>query len=286
MSTAYFKGEFMPLDAVRVSPLDRGYLLGDGVYEVVPVYAGRLFCIDAHLDRLERSLSSIAIKNPWSRSAWVKMLDGLVERNGGGEQSLYFQVTRGEAPRDHAFPEGIRPLIFAMSRPGPRRTSPQPIHAVTRVDNRWGRCDIKAIALLPNVLLRQEAVSAQAGEAILVRDGSVTEGAASNVFVIAGGVVRTPPKSPKILAGITRDVTLELAAAAGIRCEECDVAEAALPSADEIWVTSSSLEITPVARLDGRPVGSGAPGPVWQTVFDRFIEFKRELARVPGETIA
>lgn len=286
MSTAYFKGDFKPLEAVRVSPLDRGYLLGDGVYEVVPVYGGRLFCIDAHLDRLERSLSAIAIKNPISRSAWVEMLETLVARNGGGEQSLYFQVTRGEAPRNHAFPEGIKPLVFAMSKPGPKRDSPQPIAAVTRADNRWGRCDIKAIALLPNVLLRQEAVSAGAGEAILLRAGLVTEGAASNVFVVADGVLRTPPKSPKILAGITRDVTLDLASAAGVRCEECDISESALRSADEVWVTSSTMEITPVASLDGRPPGSGAPGPVWRKVFERFRAFKRDWASAPGETIA
>jgi D-alanine transaminase len=285
MSTAYFKGDFMPLAAVRVSPLDRGYLLGDGVYEVVPVYGGKLFCIDAHLDRLERSLSAIAVENPMSRSAWVKMLETLIARNGGGEQSLYFQVTRGEAPRDHAFPEGIRPVVFAMSKPGHGRDAPEPIPAVTTADNRWGRCDIKSIALLPNVLLRQVAVSAGASEAILLRDGVVTEGAASNVFVVSDGLLRTPPKGPKILAGITRDVTLELAVGAGIPCEEGDVSEAGLRSADEIWVTSSTMEITPVASLDGRPVAGGAPGPVWRKVFERFRAFKRDLAMAPGESI-
>ncbi len=286
MSTAYFKGDFMPLEAVRVSPLDRGYLLGDGVYEVVPVYGGRMFCTDAHLDRLERSLGAIAMKSPLSRSAWVDMLDTLIARNGGGEQSLYFQVTRGEAPRNHAFPQAPRPLVFAMSKPGHRRAYPEPMPAVTRNDNRWGRCDIKAIALLPNVLLRQEAVSAGAGEAILLRDGLVTEGAASNVFVVADGVLMTPPKSSKILAGITRDVTLELASAAGIPCEECDISEAALRSADEIWVTSSTMEITPVSRLDGRPLIGGAPGPLWQQVFERFLAFKSDFAKALGETIA
>lgn len=286
MSTAYFKGEFMPLEAVRVSPLDRGYLLGDGVYEVVPVYAGRLFCIDAHLDRLERSLDAIAIQNPLSRSAWVEMLESLINRNGRGGQSLYFQVTRGEAPRNHAFPQAARPLVFAMSKPGPKRDAPEPIDVVTRADNRWSRCDIKAIALLPNVLLRQQAVSAGAGEAILLRDGRVTEGAASNVFVVADGVLRTPPKSPKILAGITRDVTLELASAAGVRCEENDISEAALRSADEIWVTSSTMEITPVARLDDRALPGGAPGPLWHRVYERFRAFKRDFARAPGATVA
>lgn len=286
MGTAYFKGEFMPLEAVRVSPLDRGYLLGDGVYEVVPAYGGRLFRIDAHLDRLERSLSAIAMDNPLSRSGWAEVLDTLIDRNGGGDQSVYFQVTRGEAPRDHAFPKGVSPLVFAMSKPAATRAAPDPVSAVCRTDNRWGRCDIKAIALLPNVLLRQEAVSAGAGEAILLRDGQVTEGAASNVFVAAGGVLKTPPKGPRILAGITRDLTLELAAAAGIESEESAIPEAALRSADEIWVTSSTMEISPVVRLDNRPVGKGAPGPLWQAVYERFCAFKREFADAPGERIA
>lgn len=275
----------MPLEAVNVSPLDRGYLLGDGVYEVVPVYGGRLFRLEAHLARLERSLKAIAIDSPLSRSAWAEMLESLIARNGGGDQSLYFQVTRGEAPRNHAFPKGVRPLVFAMSKPGPKRDAPAPIDAVTRADNRWSRCDIKAIALLPNVLLRQEAVAAGAGEAILLKDGQVTEGAASNVFVVAAGVLTTPPKSPKILAGITRDVTLELAEAAGIDCQEGEISEAALRSADEIWVTSSTMEITPVARLDGRPLTGAAPGPVWHKVYLRFAAYKRDFATATGETV-
>ncbi len=276
----------MPLQAVSVSPLDRGYLLGDGVYEVVPVYGGRLFRLQAHLARLERSLEAIAIDNPLSRSGWAEMLESLIARNSGGDQSVYFQVTRGEAPRNHAFPKGVQPLVFAMSKPGPKRDAPAPIDAVTRGDNRWSRCDVKAIALLANVLLRQEAVAAGAGEAILLKDGQVTEGAASNVFVVAGGVLSTPAKSPKILAGITRDVTLELAEAAGIEAHEGEISEAALRSADEIWVTSSTMEITPVVRLDGRPLAGGAPGPVWRRIYQHFRAYKREFATATGETVA
>ncbi|GAG40032.1 unnamed protein product, partial [marine sediment metagenome] len=150
MDTAYFKGEFMPVEEIHVSPLDRGYLLGDGVYEVVPVYGGHLFCIEAHLSRLERSLAAIAIEDPYDRSAWIGLLQDLVARNGVGEGSVYFQVTRGEAPRNHAFPEGVAPIVFAMAKPMASRSSPIPIAAVSRPDNRWSRCDIKSIALLPN----------------------------------------------------------------------------------------------------------------------------------------
>lgn len=285
-SIAYYKGEFTPLESVRVSPLDRGYLLGDGVYEVVPVYGGRLFRIDGHLARLARSLDAIDIAGPLEPAAWRAMLEELVERNGGGDQSVYFQVTRGEAPRNHAFPEGAAPVVFAMSKPASGRGEPAPVTAVCRPDNRWGRCDIKAIALLPNVLLRQAAVSAGAGEAILLKHGRVTEGAASNVFVVSDGGLKTPPKGPEILAGITRDVVLELAPAAGVRAEETDVSEAELRAAEEIWVTSSTMEISPVVRLDGRPVGSGEPGPLWRRIYARFRALKHEPVRTPGtETV-
>jgi D-alanine transaminase len=286
MDTAYFKGEFMPLEEIRVSPLDRGYLLGDGVYEVVPVYGGHLFCIEAHLSRLERSLAAIAIEDPYDRSAWIGLLQDLVARNGVGEGSVYFQVTRGEAPRNHAFPEGVAPIVFAMAKPMASRSSPIPIAAVSRPDNRWSRCDIKSIALLPNVLLRQEAVAAGAGETILVREGMVTEGSASNVFVVRDGALFTPPKSPRILAGITRDVVVELAGGCGLSCQETEVPEDALRTADEIWVTSSTLEISPVIRLNGVPVGEGQPGLVWTQIYESFTRYKLDVGAAPGEKIA
>jgi D-alanine transaminase len=286
MSTAYFKGEFLPLEEIRVSPLDRGYLFGDGVYEVVPVYGGHLFCIEAHLRRLERSLAAIAIDNPYERSAWIGLLQDLVARNGGGDRSVYFQVTRGEAPRDHAFPEGTVPIVFAMAKSVASGSSPAPVAAVSRQDNRWSRCDIKSIALLPNVLLRQEAVAAGAREAILVREGVVTEGSASNVFVVRDGALFTPPKSPRILAGITRDVVVELAGREGLRCQETEVPETALGAADEIWVTSSTLEISPVIRLNGVPVGKGEPGPVWEQIYESFTRYKLDVGAAPGEKIA
>ncbi len=277
MSIAYFDGDFLPLDEVRVSPLDRGYLLGDGVYEVIPVYGGRLFRLQEHLDRLERSMAAIELGNPYARERWVKLLGELVSRNGAGEQSLYCQVTRGVAPRDHAFPEGVSPVVFAMTKVTGHRTQVRPATAITREDNRWGRCDIKSIALLPNCLHRQAAVQAGATEAILVRDGQVTEGSASNVFVVKDGCVITPPKSHRLLAGITRDVALELLHGDGVPLAERNVSVEELRDADEIWVTSSSLEISPVVALDGVPVSNAEPGPVWQRVDRSLQDFKRAL---------
>lgn len=286
MTIAFFNGEFLPLEEVRVSPLDRGYLLGDGVYEVVPVYGGRLFCIEEHMDRLGRSLAAIELRDPFIRTRWLGMLEELVERNGGGERSVYFQVTRGVAPRNHAFPAGADPVVFAMTKPAPARVMPTPVSAITRVDNRWDRCDIKSIALLPNVLLRQQAVAAGAAEAILLKDGFLTEGAASNVFLVHGGRVRTPPKSPKILAGITRDVVVALGRSAGIEIQETEISGDELKTAEEIWVTSSTMEMSPVVKLDGEAVGAGDVGPVWHELYQRFSRFKVDATGAVGAATA
>jgi D-alanine transaminase len=279
MSVAYLDGEFRRLEDIRISPLDRGFLFADGVYEVIPVYGGRLFRRDAHLDRLERSLAEIRIEDPLGRDAWNALLETIVERNGGGRQAVYMQVTRGVAPRDHAFPEPVTPTVFAMTRVTEGDSHAAALHAVTRPDIRWGRCDIKSVALLPNVLMRQDAEDASASEAILIRDGSVTEGTATNVFVVDGDRVRTPPKSPHILGGITRDVLIELMRAAGIDCLEEPVTASELRAAGEIWVSSSTKEVAPVVRLDGEPVGEGAPGPLWERVHGIFQNYKRRLAR-------
>ena len=279
MTIAYLNGEFQPLEDIRISPLDRGFLFADGVYEVIPVYAGRLFRARAHLDRLERSLASIRINDPLGRAGWNTLLDGMVERNGGGHQAVYLQITRGAAPRDHAFPGSVAPTVFAMTRILDGDPQILPMHAVTRPDIRWTRCDIKSVALLPNVLMRQEAEDASAGEAILIRDGLVTEGTATNVFVVQGNVVRTPPDSPHILGGITRDLLKELMVGAGIDCRDEPVTEAALRAAREIWVSSSTKEVTPVVRLDGKPVGEGTPGPLWERVRGLFQDYKQRLMR-------
>ena len=279
MTIAYLDGEFAPLEDIRISPLDRGFLFADGVYEVVPVYGGQLLRRDAHLARLARSLEAVRIDDPLGHAGWCALLDTLVERNGGGDQAVYFQVTRGAAPRDHAFPASTRPTVFAMTRLRAGAADTPVLEAITRPDIRWGRCDIKSVALLPNVLMRQEAADASASEAIFIRDGALTEGTATNVFVFDGETVRTPPESPRILGGITRALLIELMDAAGIECRAAEVSEKALRGASEIWISSSTKEVAPVVRLDGAPVGEGVPGPLWEQVHGLYQEFKRLVAR-------
>ena len=279
MTIAYLNGEFQPLEDTRISPLDRGFLFADGIYEVIPVYAGRLFRPDAHLDRLERSLASIRIEDPLGRAGWNALLDGIIERNGGGHQAVYLQVTRGVAAREHGFPGNVAPTVFAMTRILDGDPQILPIDAVTRPDIRWTRCDIKSVALLPNVLMRQEAADASAAEAILIRDGLVTEGTATNVFVVQGNAVSTPPDSPHILGGITRELLKELMNGAGIECRDEPVTETALRAAREIWLSSSTKEVTPVVRLDGKPVGAGVPGPLWERIHGLFQDYKQRLMR-------
>lgn len=267
MNIAYVDGELLPLEQARVPVTDRGLLFGDAVYEVVPVYAGRPYLLEAHLARLARSLDGIRLTNPHSDAEWTTLLTALVERNGGGDLMLYLQVTRGAYPRrDHRMPETARPTVIAFCQPLPApdpATFERGVAAITRPDPRWARCDIKSTALLANVLVADEAHAADANEAILIRDGQVIEGASSNVFVVRDSVLATPPLSRNLLAGITRDTVLHLARANDIPCTEAVIAPAELAAADEIWLTSSTREIYPVTRLDGAPVGDGRPGPLW-----------------------
>lgn len=275
----FINGAFRPLSEASVSPLDRGFLFGDGVYEVIPVYGGRPFRLAAHLRRLACSLREARLPAPYSDTEWASLLERVIDSNGGGDQSLYLQVTRG-APdlRDHAFPDGEQPTVFIMSSPlkAPDARGRQVILAD---DIRWRRCDIKTISLLPNVLLRQQAIEAGADEAVLVRDGFVTEGAASNLFIVEDGVIVTPPKSPLLLPGITRDVIVELAAHAGLACRQENIALARFQAADEVWLSSSTKEVIPVTRVDGAPVGDGEPGPVWRRMRELYTAFKADLAR-------
>jgi D-alanine transaminase len=280
----YLNGAFLPQERAFVSVLDRGFLFGDGIYEVIPVYAGRPFRVAQHLDRLDASLAAIRLQNPLPRATWTGALQQLVEHNGGGDQSIYLQITRGTGPRDHAFPARVVPTVFAMSNPLaplPPAVREQGVAAVTAEDIRWKHCHIKATSLLANVLLRQQAIDAGGYEAILIRGGEVTEGAASSVFVVRDGVLRTPPPGPALLPGITRDLVLELAAAAGLPCQEATIAASELVSAEELWLTSSTKEVLPVTRLDGRPVGNGRPGPLWTDMHDLYQAYKDSLRRIP-----
>lgn len=261
-----------------VSVFDRGFLLGDGIYEVIPVYNGRPFRLEGHLQRLQRSLDGVRMANPFTNEDWQSLILQLVDENGGGDQSVYLQVTRGVAPRDHVFPEGVKPTAFAMSnpmQPVPAAYKQQGVKAITLQDIRWQNCDIKAITLLPNSLLKQQALEAGAQEALLIRDGYLTEGAASNAFVVIDGTIYTAPKDEKVLPGITRDLVLELAAKAGLPYAEQPVSEQQLRQADEIWVSSSTKEVLPVTMLDDQPVGDGVPGAIWQQIDALYQQYKQ-----------
>ena len=281
MSTAYLNGAFQPLSKTQVSVMDRGFLFGDGVYEVIPVYGGRLFRLAHHLKRLRNSLDGVRIANPLSSDAWEAMLTELVARNEGLDQAVYLQVTRGVAARrDHAFPENSSPTLFAMSTPMPDTVdidSITGIAAITLPDIRWKLCNIKAITLLPNVLLRQQAIDSDGAEAILIKDGLATEGAASNLFIVDNGLLITPPNGPALLPGITRDLIIELAANHAIPFREADISQQQLFSAGEIWLTSSTREISPVIRLDDNVISGGVPGPLWRRMIGLYQDYKTAI---------
>jgi len=278
----YLNGEFMPIEQARIPVLDRGFIFGDGVYEVIPVYSRHPFRLHEHLRRLRESLKSIKLANPHDDATWVHLIGRLIALNEPEDQSLYMHVTRGPAKRDHAFPKSVTPTVFLMSNPlttPPRQQVSEGVCAITALDNRWLRCDIKAIALLPNVLLRQEAVDAGCVEAVLLREGFMTEGAASNIFVVSKGVMLAPPKNHLMLPGITYDVVLELAQANGIRHEIREIAEAELRGADEIWLTSSTKEVLAITRLDDAPVGNGKPGPLFERMYKLYQDYKNQVMR-------
>jgi len=280
MSIVYLNGAFIPAEKATISPLDRGFIFADGIYEVIPVYRGRLFRLDDHLQRLDQSLAGIRLKQPLNHSKWKQILLELIDKNGGGDLSVYLQITRGVASRDHFFPTNIAPTIFAMVnplKPFPDEVLKKGIAAVCLEDIRWKYCHIKSIALLANVLLRQQALDKGAMEAILVRDGKITEGAASNVFIVTNNQLVTTPKGPFLLPGITRDVVLELAKHHGITALEAEISLPDLHAADEIWLTSSTREIVPVTTLDGSPVKSGKPGPMWEQITQHYKHYKQDI---------
>ena len=267
----------MPIEEACIPVLDRGFIFGDGVYEVIPAYSRKPFRLPKHLNRLQHSLDGIRLKNPFSDDDWKNLLEQVIARNEGEDQYLYLHITRGVAKRDHAFPANVPPTIFIMSNPllpPPAALLASGASAITAIDNRWIRCDVKAISLLPNVLLRQMAVDVDAIETILIRDGFLTEGAASNIFVVKDKVLLAPPKSHLMLPGITYDVVLELVAAHQIAHEIREISETEIRTADEILLTSSTKEIMPITCLDGKPVGHGKPGELFTQLHALYQQYK------------
>ena len=278
----YLNGEFMPIESARIPVLDRGFIFGDGVYEVIPVYSGHPFRLPEHLQRLGNSLAGIRLANPLTDDEWTRLIHELITRNQGDDQSVYLQITRGTAKRDHAFPKDTQQTVFMMSSPlttPAREQIENGVGAITASDFRWLKCDVKSVALLGNCLLRQLAADAGCAEAILFRDGHLTEASASNVFVVKNGIVLTPPKSNFILPGITYDVVLEILAANRLPNEIRQITEEEVRSADELWVTSSMKEVLAVTTLDGKPVGTGKPGAVFKHVHQLYQDFKQQVMR-------
>ncbi len=277
MSDVYLNGRFMPMEQALVPVMDRGFIFGDGVYEVIPVYDRIPLALERHLDRLTNSLKGVRIPNPLTRTDWKMLIQQLIAREPEAVQSVYLHVTRGVAARDHAFPKDTVPTVFAMSKPmapPPAEWLQQGVNAITHDDFRWLKCHLKTTALLANVLLRQMAVEAGAVECLLIRDGYLTEGAASNVLVVVDGILLAPPRNHLLLPGITYDLVLEIAAKHNIPFEERPVSESELRRASEIMMTSSTREIVPITVLDGRAVGSGVPGPIGKKLLSLYQKLK------------
>lgn len=268
LPTCYLNGGLMPLREARISPLDRSFLFGDGVYEVIPARGGRARRLGANLARLSHSLRELRIRNPHSAQHWTRIVEQLISANGGGDVYVYLQVSRGaEYGRNHAPLPDIEPTVFGFCAPLPLPTAEvleRGVACITASDTRWARCDIKSVALLANVLLRQQAVEAGAGETILLRHGLLTEASASTVAVIIDGEIRMPPNSPQLLPGTTRSLIEELADQHGLPRRVAAVTEAQLRAADEVWLMAATRGVVAVTTLDGMPVGSGKPGPLWR----------------------
>lgn len=281
--TVYLNGEFVPLSEAKVSALDRGFLFGDGVYEVLPAYGRRLFRLDAHLARLRYSLAGIKLANPHDDARWRELLAAIVERNPWADQTVYLQVTRGDAGRrDQLFPvPPVAPSVFIMSSAlqGPTEAQRETgVNVITREDFRWLRCDIKTTSLIANCLLRQEAVEAGCAEVILLRNGNVTEASSANVFIVKNGVIIAPPQDHLVLAGVTADLVLELAKEDGLPFEVREISLAELYAADEVWLSSSIREVIAVATVDGMPVGEGRPGPVCRRMHRLYQHYKARVS--------
>jgi D-alanine transaminase len=278
----FLNGDLLPLEEARVSVLDRGFIFGDGVYEVIPVYSRQPFRLSHHLERLQHNLDTIRIERPMSPQQWESTIREIIARNVGDDQSIYVQITRGVAPRAHEFPISAQPTVFIMSTALSTPERAQVEHGVgciSTADFRWLRCDLKSISLLANCLLKQSAVDAHAAEVVLFRDGYLTEAATSNIFIISEDILLAPPKNHLILPGVTYDVVLELAQTHKIPHEIRPIPEQEARSAQELWLTSSSKEILAVTRLDGVNVGSGTPGAHFRRMYGFYQAFKQTVMR-------
>jgi D-alanine transaminase len=283
LSKVYLNGEFLPVERAMISVMDRGFLFGDGVYELIPVYSRKAFRLDQHLKRLQSSLDGIGLANPKTNAAWAQIIERVIAQADYADQSLYLQITRGaDTKRSHAFPAVVSPTIFmmseALSTPAPEQRE-KGVAAITAADIRWLRCELKTTSLLANCLLRQAAISAACVETVLLRDGFLTEGAASNIFAVKRNLLLAPIKNHLMLPGVTYDVVLELAAQHGLHAEVRDIDESEVRNADELWLTSSTKEVLPIVLLDGKPVGSGIPGPVFALMHGWYQEFKNTVMR-------
>lgn len=281
----YLNGSYVPLHEARISPLDRGFLFADSVYEVLPVFGGRMFRFREHFDRLARSLNEIRLPSPHTHEEWLALLEELIKRNDSVDMYVYVQVTRGmEYGRNHAFPARVTPNVFAMACPLPvlkPEESATGISAITVEDFRWGRCHIKTTALLANVLMKQQASEAGAQEAIIVRDGEVLEGSSTSILIVKNGTLATPPNSHRILPGTTRDATLELAEQSmPIQVRSLAIEE--LWTADEVWLSAATRDVLPVTKIDGRTIGSGRPGPYWLRMNEAFAKLRVTLSGTPA----
>lgn len=277
-STCFLNGQYLPLSQAKISVLDRGFIFGDGIYEVVPVYYRKPFRLDAHLARFERSTGEIALRSPLGRDDWRALIDTLIASSPAEHQFIYWQVTRGVAKRDFSFPADAEPTVFAMTtpftRPGPAQREGG-LTAVTRNDERWLRCDIKSVSLLGAVLARQFATGEGADEVVQFRDGMLTEGSASNMWVVKNGTLLAPPKSHLILEGIRYGFLQDLAEQAGIPFEVRPISKAEVHAADELMLTAATREVLPIVQLDGEPIGTGRPGPIYAKIragYDAAIE--------------
>ncbi|MDH1521524.1 MULTISPECIES: D-amino acid aminotransferase [Achromobacter] len=266
-SQVYLNGEFLRMDEAKVSVLDRGFIFGDGIYEVVPVYQGNAFRMAEHLDRLDRSLAALRIAQPFDRSGWINLIEQLLDRSNLDTCIVYLQVTRGVAKRDHPFPSpAVTPTVFGMIAawsPPTAAQRAQGLSAISIPDERWLHCEIKSVSLLGNVLAKQQAVDAHVDEVLQFRDGYLTEGASTNIWVVSGGKLLAPPKNNLILEGIRYGLMGELAAEAGIPFESRRISQAEVEQADELMLSSATKEVLAIVSLDGKPVGSGKPGPVF-----------------------